>query len=67
MAAFALIAEAIAIADGATPASAAPDFWAGVLNGFQAPDAATADANRALVEECFLADQKMADIQATMI
>ena len=67
MAAFELVAYALQVADGATPASAAPDFWAGVLNGFQQPDSATADANRALVEECFLADQKMADIQATMI
>ena len=67
MAAFALVAEAIAIANGDVPASAAPEFWAGVMNGFQQPDSATADANKALVEECFLADQKMADIQATMI
>ena len=61
------VAEVLALADTTIPASAAPDFWAGVLNGFQNPDDATASANRALVEECFLADQKMANIQSQMI
>ena len=56
-----------ALMDSAVPANAAVEFWAGVLQGWEQADADTEATQKALVEECFTADQKMADAQADLV